>query len=865
MKIATAGSRTSRRWKTIDVSWDWLLNRLRTPKRTGETMSEYRRMSRDEQAARKDVGGFVGGALNGGRRTASAVTERWLLTLDADAARPHDWENFTALWDCRACLYSTHSHTPEAPRLRWIIPLRRAVTPEEYPAIARKVAEWIDIEEMDPTTYQPERLMYWPSCPEDGEYIFREQDGPVLDPDSVLAEYGADGAWRRAELWPISEKETTVVLREAKRQGDPETKPGLVGKFCRAFDIDAAIDRFLPGVYTPCELPSGLPRYTYTAGSSSGGAVVYEGGKFLYSHHATDPAGGVLCNAFDLVRVHKFGEMDTDCQQQEITRRPSYQAMCAFVAGDEACRRAFLAEHLAAAEADFADLAEAGAGETGSAQGTPEQTAAGGQADAGADTQAHEAARTHEPAQEQTPDDAWLTELGVNRKTGEADSTITNAALILRNDPRLRGAFAINQFSMRPVVRRDLPWRKVKDGDLWEDADDANLLLYLEQNWKLVGENKIRNAWTVVANENAFHPVKEYLDGLHWDGTERLDTMLVRYMGAEDTPYTRAVTRKWMTAAVKRIYVPGCKFDSMLVLVGAQGIGKSRLALLLSRGWFTDSLTCMDGKEAYESIRGSWIIEVAELAAARRSEQEAQKKFISSQVDTYRPAFGRNVVSLPRQCVFYGSTNDMEPLKDDTGARRYWPVPCAGVNHGLHVGLEDEVDQLWAEAVTRYRAGETLWLDDQNVAESAREMQERMTVQDTSIGELIEYLDIPLPDNWEERTPEERRAYIWGDTLDDRAEATRIRTCVSAVEVRVEMLGEDRNNFRRDATSAGILSGLNRLPGWTKGPKKLRVPGYGPQCVYYRDGYAPSENVFSAAPQRAKPQRAEGKTAAPEG
>lgn len=827
MKIATAGSRTSRRWKTIDVSWDWLLERLRTPKRTGETMREYRSMSRDEQSARKDVGGFVGGALSGGRRTAAAVTERWLVTLDADAASPGDWDNFTALWDCRACLYSTHSHTPEAPRLRWVIPLRRAVTPEEYPAVARKVAEWIDIEQMDPTTYQPERLMYWPSCPEDGEYVFREQDGPILDPDSVLAEYGPGGAWRDASLWPISEKETTVVLREARRQGDPETKPGIVGKFCRAFDIDAAIERFLPGVYTPCELPSGQPRYTYTAGSSSGGAVVYENGKFLYSHHATDPAGGMLCNAFDLVRVHKFGEMDADCQQQEITRRPSYQAMCAFVTGDEACRRAFLAEHLAEADADFADMGEvAGPDKPDAAQAsTPEQTAAG----------------THAPAHEETPDDAWLAELGVNRKTGEADSTITNAALILRNDPRLRGAFAINQFSMRPVVRRDLPWRRAKDGDLWEDADDANLLLYMEQTWRLVGENKIRNAWTVVANENAYHPVREYLDGLCWDGTERLDTLLVRYMGAEDTPYTRAVTRKWMTAAVKRMYQPGCKFDAMLVLVGAQGIGKSRLAAILSRGWFTDSLTCMDGKEAYEAIRGSWIIEVAELAAARRSEQEAQKKFISSQVDTYRPAYGRNVVSLPRQCVFYGSTNDMEPLKDDTGARRYWPVLCAGVNHGQHIGLEEEVDQLWAEAVVRYRAGETLWLDDRAVAEEAQAAQEMMTVQDTALGELMEYLDTRLPDNWESRTPEERRAYIWGDTLDDHAAATHLRTCVSAVEVRVELLGEPRVAFKRDPVSAGILSALNRAPGWTKGKRKRRVRGYGPQWVYYRDGYAPDD------------------------
>lgn len=831
MKIATAGSRSSRRWKTIEVSWDWLLNRLHTPKRTGETMAEYRRMSRDEQAARKDVGGFVGGALNGSRRTAGAVAERWLLTLDADDAGASDWDDFTALWDYRACVYSTHSHTPAAPRLRWIIPLRRAVTPEEYPAVARKAAEWIGLEGMDPTTYQPERLMYWPSCPEDGEYIFREQDGPLLDPDAVLREYGPAGAWRDASLWPTSTKEEKVVLREAKRQGDPETKPGIVGKFCRAFDIDAAIARFLPDVYVPCELPSGLPRYTYAAGSSSGGAVVYENGKFLYSHHATDPAGGMLCNAFDLVRVHKFGAQDVDCVQQEMSRRPSYQAMCAFLAEDEACRRAFLAEHLAGVEADFADMADTEEGDRSTPELTPDTP----------DTPTR--ART-----ETAPDDgAWLAELGVNRKTGEADSTIANAALILRNDPLLRGAFAINQFSMRPVVRRDLPWRSAKDGDLWEDADDANLLLYMESRWKLVGENKIRNAWTVVANENAFHPVREYLNSLTWDGIERLDTLLVRYMGAEDTSYTRAVTRKWMTAAVKRMYQPGCKFDAMLVLVGAQGIGKSRLAMILSRGWFTDSLTCMDGKEAYEALRGAWIIEVAELAAARRSEQEAQKKFISSQADTYRPAYGRNVVSLPRQCVFYGSTNDMEPLKDDTGARRYWPVLCAGVNHGLHIGLEDEVDQLWAEAVMRYRAGESLWLEDRNIAEAAQEMQERMTAQDELVGQIEEYLDMPLPDNWEARTPEERRAYIRGDTLDDREKATRQRTHVCVVEIRVEMFGEERAGLRTDQVSRRIAGIMGRMPGWAKSARRQRVPVYGAQWVYYRVGCSPESDAERAA------------------
>jgi predicted P-loop ATPase len=357
----------------------------------------------------------------------------------------------------------------------------------------------------------------------------------------------------------------------------------------------------------------------------------------------------------------------------------------------------------------------------------------------------------------------------------------------------------------------------------------------MEQRWKFSGEQKIRNAWTVVANENAYHPVRDYLNGLVWDGTERLDTMLIRYMAAEDTPYVRAVTRKWMVGAVKRVMQPGCKFDQMLILVGAQGIGKSRLAIVLSRGWFTDSITRMDGKEAYESIRGAWIVEVAELAATRKSEQEAQKQFISAQTDMYRPAYGRNVVVYPRQCVFYGTTNDLEPLKDDTGARRYWPVLCAGKDDGQHFGLEEEVDQLWAEAVVRYKAGESLWLDDKALASDAKEAQEAFSTRDEWIGLIQDFLDIPLPPDWYERTPEQRRAYIAGDTLEDQEKNTMRRGTICVTEVRMELFGESKGGRSGpDATAKRIGRIIASLPGWERAKTARRVPGYGAQKVFVR-------------------------------
>ena len=279
MKIAEAKSKTSKRWRTHTITWEEFLDRIREPYRTAETLREYKAMGKaDRDKAKEAKGGFVGGALDGGQRKTEAVRERWLITLDADSAAPGQWENVTALYDFAMAVYSTHSHTPEAPRLRWIIPTDRAMTPDEYPAVARKVASWVGIETMDPTTYEVARLMYWPTCPEDGEYVFRHQDGPALRVDEVLAEYGDGEAWRDASLWPASRKENEVRIRAIKKAGDPLEKNGIVGLFCRTYDVEAAIAEFLPEVYTPCSTEG---RYTYAGGSTFGGAIVYDEGRFM--------------------------------------------------------------------------------------------------------------------------------------------------------------------------------------------------------------------------------------------------------------------------------------------------------------------------------------------------------------------------------------------------------------------------------------------------------------------------------------------------------------------------------------------------------------------------------------------------------
>ena len=331
MIISTGDSRKSTNWSPQAVTWEGLVSRMREPKRTRETMGEYKAMSRDEKAEVKDVGGFVGGRIQGGNRKAGNITDRQLISLDADFADIGLWDTWELLVGCAALMHSTHSHTPEAPRLRFLIPLSRPVTATEYEPIARYLAEQMDIEAFDDTTYEPSRLMYWPSCPRDGEYIFKVLEGPLCDPDAILAAFPD---WRDMRCWPHSSRQERIIHHMGEKQGDPLTKPGIVGAFNRAYSITEAIEKFLPDVYAPC----GSSRWTYTQGSTVGGGVTYDNDTFFYSHHDTDPVSGRLCNAFDLVRLHLYGDQDAGHNEYSLSDTPSQIAMKNLCAGDEAVR-----------------------------------------------------------------------------------------------------------------------------------------------------------------------------------------------------------------------------------------------------------------------------------------------------------------------------------------------------------------------------------------------------------------------------------------------------------------------------------------------------------------------------------------------
>ena len=772
MKIAVGNSRRTKRWKNKDISWEDFKRIVRTTKRTTETVSEYAKMKKAEQDEIKDVGGFVGGALREGKRRNGHVLCRSMLTLDMDYAVPGVWEQIESLYDWACCLYSTHKHTPEEPRLRLIIPLAREVSEDEYPAVGRMVAKEIGIDMFDDTTYEPARLMYWPSTPSDGEFVFREQDGELLDPDVYLAKY-ID--WRDTSLWPTSRRQSEVIQRSLKAQADPLSKEGVVGAFCRAYPIEDAIDIFLSDIYERSTIEG---RFDYIPADSSAGVVIYDG-KFAYSHHATDPVCGKLLNAFDLVRLHRF---------DDLNEKASFQAMCDFAVNDERVKRQFAEERRAAAMEDF-----------------------------------------------ETADD-WESLLQLDKK-GQIKNTLTNIAIILRHDPNLQ-SIVFNQFKNMIDVIGQLPWRQVKPG--WGDADLACAKMYFERIYGIWSPTKFKDALLgVVSSERVYHPVKEYLDGLSWDGVERLDTLLIDYLGAEDTPYVRAVTRKTLVAAVARIYEPGTKFDSILVLNGPQGIGKSTFFARLGREWYSDSLAISDMKDktAAEKLQGYWILELGELAGIRKMDVETVKSFVTRTDDKYRHAYGVNVESHPRSCVIVGSTNsDGGFLRDITGNRRFWPVRVLGGGKYKPWDLID-VDQIWAEAIERYRLGEELFLKGELAEEAVSQQRDAMEADDRE-GLVAEYLETLLPEDWEGMDLYQRRNFLSGSDFGDETRVGTIRrNQVCNLEIWCECFGRPREAIRK-SDSYEIEAILNKIGGWEKytGGKtgKKHVPLYGSQRVFVR-------------------------------
>jgi len=792
--IATAKTRKATQWRIRNVRWAELAKRCMEVTRTKETVAEYFKMTKDEQSLIKDVGGFVGGYLRDGIRRKDHVSFHSVITLDFDFIRgliEDFWDDLCMLFEnVDMFIYTTHKHTAQKPRARIVILLDRNVSPDEYEPLARWVAGKIGIEMIDDTTYDLTRLFYWPSASSDGPFFSRIQRGEPLKVDDILEGEYVD--WHNVAEWPRSSREKDLVRKETKKAQDPTEKGGLIGAFCRCYTIEDAIDKFLPDIYTPTSVTG---RYSYAKGSTVGGLVCYEG-KFAYSNHDTDPAKG-LHNAFDLIRIHKFGDRDAG-PYDDITKAPSFRAMEEYISDDPEIKKLVLAEGLfsASAKEDFKDVDLS------------------------------------------VIDSSWMDNISTKFSKGKDKipaNSIENIVNLLETDPKLRGRFRTNTFSGQDIIV-DAPWER---SDPTEDIglkDISNLSGYVEHICGKISKGVLNDALNIVLSRHSFNPVKEYFESVgEWDGKPRLDMILIDYLGAADTPYTRTVSRMQFVAAVARTYRPGIQYDYMLVLYGKQGIGKSAIVRKMGCDSFSIEISNgLAGKDAMENLRIALLAEFAELASLKRSDLEGVKAFITRERDTFREAYGKSSKSYPRHCVFFGTTNRPDFLTDEDN-RRFLVVE-AGIKKPVASIWEDlprERDQIWAEAIHYYKEGSPLYLTGAMKEEAAR-IQKKFTsiMNDDNRGTIMEFLDMPLPPSWESRTMPERRAYFdCNDPTRTAGEVRRDKIC--AQELKNELLHEKISENGK-FTSQYINRLMDTIPGWKRMDTLAEFGPYGKQRGYER-------------------------------
>lgn len=748
LKISIAQNRKSLKWITEEIKWTDFIKKISTPIRTNETYEQFMKMKKFQQDELKDVGGFVAGELKDNRRKAENVLNRCLVTLDADNIEPGQTQKVLNLIDglgCSYAVYSTRKHSEAKPRLRIIIPTDRLMNTDEYEPIARKIASFIGMEIMDSSTFEASRLMYWPSCSKDSNFVFKYADKPFASADGILRMYKN---WKDLSEWPKITNEPEVIKKEIAKQKDPLEKENIIGAFCKVYDIPLAIATFLADVYEP---GNQADKFTYIQGSVANGATVYGDGKWLYSFHATDPASRTLCNSFDLVRIHKFGHLDDEAKEGTPTNRlPSYIEMCKFALSNSNVALEFEKQKIEKAKEEFSQ-------------------------------------NINETSETSNDNIEWrISKLKRNASTGTYEKTINNALVVLENDIALKDKLVFDRFSNRFLIKEQLPWGR-KDEEypkLWNDSDDAELRGYFEKFYDgFKSASSINDALLILKNRKSINVAKEYFESLTWDGNTRLDTLLVDYLGAEDSEYTRQVTRKAFTAVVARaITERPVKFDNMVILTGKQGIGKSTLLNKLAGEWFTDNIVDFNSKDTLLLLQNCVIAEVPELQGFNKADSNRLKQFLGQKTDKYRAPYERREEEHPRHCVFFGTTNDDEFLRDSTGNRRYWPIEV-GKNKTIKNVFKDlsaERDQIWAEAVVRFITGENLYLEGE-VLKAAEKEQEARLIVDPWESIISEYLNRPIPRDWFDRNIEAQKNYWVFNSEEEQDLIERDRVCASEI------------------------------------------------------------------------------------
>lgn len=745
--------------------------------------------------------------------------------------------------------HTTRSHTPEKPRWRLIIFLNRMVNLDEANAIARYLATMLaddpqeGIEMADQVSFRNNQAMYWPSiCDGQPFETDRNTAGKLLDVDEFL---GRHPNWTDVSTLPRQEHEKHAHGADPhKKFEDPRDKPGVIGAFCRAYDIESAIAEFIPDIYTPGDSSGSDIRYTYAPGSAYNGVIVYDDGQVIYSNHGTDPIQGGA-NAWDMVRIHKFGHLDAKADEGTSPMKlPSHKAMLDLIRNDKAVK----AEMLEGArdkfdEADDEDDEE-GEGKDDRFDEDDDDFLGLGDDDDDVDDLLGLSEKPAERKKDKPK--KWKADLRVNMETGTLIKSSHNVSLILQNDPPFKKRIAYNEFSRKIVAIQplDLPDlttlaripvsaedAKVHGGREWCDTDENDIRCALAAPQDLGGWEydvpmlDVRAAVDLASRQNPIHPLRERVSSFVWDGHARAETLWIDFLGVEDNAYHREACRLWLLASIVRLFEPGHKWDHVPIFGGRQGIGKSTFLKALALG-YAGALhpNVSDLGRMVESMLGFWIMEIGELTTLSKADSEEVKHFLTETHDTYRLAYRHNAETFPRACTIAGTTNHDQYLKDETGNRRFWPVVCKVESIDVEA-LGRLAPQIWAEVLTWYQAarqaqpGGTLPLflrdpEARKIASGLQDAARKVSPAEIMAEEISEWLNRPR---------DLASVTEGGDDRFDRENAGEgvmvRRTRATINELWIDALGQDRKMTHTDTTTLGIA--MTMIPGWTKGRRMI--------------------------------------------
>tara|TARA_Y100000593_G_scaffold83521_2_gene157530 strand:+ start:32134 stop:34815 length:2682 start_codon:yes stop_codon:yes gene_type:complete len=793
---------------------------FRKPTVTKERLKDYLKLPDKEQAQLKSVDGWIYRTqVDGPVRNRGSGLPSDMLTFDFDYATP---EFFQSILDGERLtrhewfLHTSRRHTAENPRFRIFVFLDEPVPNDLYVPVSRIVAQQIDpdMEHVDKVSFRPAQMMFMPTISKDGEYVFHENHGELLDWSAELDAFEATrGDWRDITQLPQVPGEN--ARETAEKAEDPTEKSGIVGDFCRAYNVIEAIDAFeLP--YEEVDAHSGKPRYTYTGGTTTNGAEVQDDGLFLYSHHGSDPCSDMLVNAFDLVRIHKYGEKDekVDFDETPMSKRPSFKAFVEDLQHDEKFKAQQVASRydMAAINADFDDAMadediefdEEYDPEVEALIGTPKrEEEVKTEVEEVEPPQPNKAKIPQKRKKKEPPKENWIQGLQLTQD-GIIVANSPNVAQIIQNDLRTRNSLEFNEFTERTVTRHPLRTKMeyiadfhIADpvnGDVWEDIHTTSVRAMIESEngpgktgygFK-VSDRDMDSGIELAARKSKFHPVREYLESLSPAPEAVAESLFTKFMGSPDTPYYREASRNWLVGAVARVYEPGSKFDYVPILHGAQGKGKSTFIRILACNWFGElKADFREDAKLVEQMFGCWIMEMPELSSINRSQVEDAKAFTSATETHVRLAWARRSKVFKRQCVFMGSTNDERFLIDSTGNRRWWPIEVLVEMIDNHALLRER-DTIWGAAVAIYKAMREeqpegvldLSLQSKEAREEALELQEAARVEtevDHYANLIANYLDEKVrsenEDDFDINGPLRHREYVhaselWMDVLE---------------------------------------------------------------------------------------------------